>query len=992
MLIMMKNITNKLLLGLMAVLFLAPLLVAFSLPAVAQSTPSASWVDNFNISFEGNIYQSDDHDNTTWVFYRVDDPDGCPDVINDISWDVPRGGDRIDDPSDDDTTAQYQEVQSSNGGCADIFSKVDLNLTNPSNATVSLAWDMEYVISTDADAMVFQHTDRTGLYERVDPGEDRCVDWIEISTGDSSGVLTISTPERAINNLSSPSAKTREIQREIEGFASVSLFDRGRDADNCYESEAISLEVSRVENSTEPGTGGSVTTVATLATEEPQSCESEGGDFSFIICPLLQQSNKAISWLDEQIIGLLFVNEEYYQNGTQGGERIEDVWIRMRNIGYIILIPIMLVMVTGTALGFKGIDAYTVKRALPRMFAAIIFMAISLDVTRLMVDITNDLGVGAAGLVAAPFSPDGIDGLQLTDIFSANAGTDVGVLGGGVIAGVAAFSVVSLGVIGSYLLVSVLALLVVFFVLSIRQMILIFLMVLSPLAIIAWIFPGNDKPWKIWWQSFSKLLLLFPLIMALLMFGRGFALIVQSTDGGGVVTTLLKLTAFIGPFFFIPSAFKYAGGAFANIAGMVNDKGKGVFDRQKKWRGEKMKKNWNDTRTGNRLKGSGKWTDRINKGYEFGSNADKAFTTGVMKPGNYRQNIRNAISDHEHATLGKVKEENSAAAAIFKDDVTTGASIEDTAEQIDAALLDSGDQRFQNADTRKAAVARIMSAKRASGKETYEKAAIQALAESGTYYRDAAHLAQHVNKVYGDDRQGAGSALMAASAASMSAGRVDLGGASAGSKLRTLQALHDGYTLEERKNAVTGELILDADGNKTYNQKDFGATELNSIVNRDVIDSQAASTIGHASMKPGYVEDNLIPEFQNRIKEAYTSGDPILIEREMATVANMYDTLSQTNPQLGNIFADQVMSMGVPSDHTNETETRQAYLPPGVQGPEPPKTKTVMQQIEGLRTNDEFRNRRREYGSATEEERGARARGDQPPDPGAGAATGLPQR
>jgi hypothetical protein len=57
----------------------------------------------------------------------------------------------------------------------------------------------------------------------------------------------------------------------------------------------------------------------------------------------------------------------------------------------------------------------------------------------------------------------------------------------------------------------------------------------------------------------------------------------------GVFLTFAKLVAYIGPFFFIPAAFKFAGGAFANLAGMANDRSKGLFDRQRKWRGERRK-------------------------------------------------------------------------------------------------------------------------------------------------------------------------------------------------------------------------------------------------------------------------------------------------------------------------------------------------------------------------------------------------------------------
>lgn len=318
------------------------------------------------------------------------------------------------------------------------------------------------------------------------------------------------------------------------------------------------------------------------------TCESEGGEFSFFLCPVLRLADDVIIWVDGNISDFLNLESAYYENtGVQGA------WARVRNIAYILLIPIMLVMVIGTALGFQFLDAYTVKRALPRMFIAIIFMALSFDLLAIFINTVNVVGQGIGGLIAQPFG--GLDNLTLANTFNSNAGTDVAALGVGVLAGVTAAAVgaFSLGILASYLLIAAIAIFIVFVILAVRELLLVFLMILSPIAILAWIFPGNDKAWKFWWGTFSKLLILYPVIMALLVVGRAFAGVIQSTPGAdGIVVTILKLTAYIGPFFFIPSMFRWAGGFFANIAGRVNDTSKGIFDRNRKYRSAQRKQNW----------------------------------------------------------------------------------------------------------------------------------------------------------------------------------------------------------------------------------------------------------------------------------------------------------------------------------------------------------------------------------------------------------------
>ncbi len=285
----------------------------------------------------------------------------------------------------------------------------------------------------------------------------------------------------------------------------------------------------------------------------------------------------------------LEVKPEYYENGS-----VKNAWARIRNVAYILLIPMMLVMVIGTALGFNFLDAYTVKRAMPRLVLATIFLALSYDVCRILIEVTNGVGRGVAGLIATPFG--GTAGLTLQSIFEPSAGNDVvTIVGGGVLAGVAiaAIGVVSLGILASYLFTAAIALLLIFAILTVRELVIVFLIILGPLAILSWIFPGNDKMWKLWWGTFTKLLMMYPLIVGLLVTGRAFASIVNGAgaDGlEGVFVVLVKLTAYIGPFFFIPKAFTFAGSAFGNLAGMINDRGKGIFDRQRKWRGETRKK------------------------------------------------------------------------------------------------------------------------------------------------------------------------------------------------------------------------------------------------------------------------------------------------------------------------------------------------------------------------------------------------------------------
>jgi hypothetical protein len=326
--------------------------------------------------------------------------------------------------------------------------------------------------------------------------------------------------------------------------------------------------------------------------ENAPSCESEGGSLSWLLCAVLGVGDEVIQALDKAIIDLLTIPSEYYQN-----EGLELAWSRLRNIAYLLLVPVVLIMVIGTALGFDFVSAYTVKRALPRLIAATIFIALSFEITKFMVIFTNNIGQGIYGLIVSAFGNSG--DISLASVFAPDHGDSSKGLFVGILAAGGLLAVGSIGILLSYILIAVVGLAIGFFLLSFRQLLIIALMILAPLAILAWIFPENDKPWKLWWGTFTKLLLLFPLIMILIAVGKSFALMVDGI-GHGIVETLIKLVAYVGPYFLIPAMFKFAGGLFANIAGMTNDRSRGLFDRQKKYRAEKAAKNWGDFRKGDR--------------------------------------------------------------------------------------------------------------------------------------------------------------------------------------------------------------------------------------------------------------------------------------------------------------------------------------------------------------------------------------------------------
>src|SRR6185312_3712285 len=117
-----------------------------------------------------------------------------------------------------------------------------------------------------------------------------------------------------------------------------------------------------------------------------------------------------------------------------------------------------------------------------------------------------------------------------------------------------------------------------------------------PVAIVAYILPNTERVYKLWWESFSKALLMFPLIAGFIAAGRVFSAV--ALHSGGILNGFIGFAAYFAPYFLIPATFKLAGGAIRQIGGFVNDRSRGGFDRLRNFRANQMKNRVNRARTG----------------------------------------------------------------------------------------------------------------------------------------------------------------------------------------------------------------------------------------------------------------------------------------------------------------------------------------------------------------------------------------------------------
>ncbi len=456
-------------------------------------------------------------------------------------------------------------------------------------------------------------------------------------------------------------------------------------------------------------------------------CDITPNPITWIMCALITGFIEAINALDEGVTNLLNIRAAEFFGEGQVGDSFNSVWVSVRTIALGFLIIVALVMIISTAIGVGPFDAYTVKKVMPRLVAVIILIPLSWSIVYFMIDMTSVIGFGVRNLIQAPFAAN-IEGIGFGSTVSTTAAT--GLLVGGLFLGLPGLL--------SFLVGGFLAVLIAYVVLVLRQIFIILLAVLAPVALVAAILPNTQKAWKFWWESFWKALIVFPIIAAFIAAGRIFAQVAETTQGGGV-GDLIAFVAYFAPYFLIPQAFKMAGGLLGNLTGAVNDRGRGAFDRLRKFRQGQMQQNMQKIDEGSRFSDRTKLGSKVNSGLRKTSKLNEA----GFRPSKMRSNINSAISAQDLRLADEKGEKDDAVRAIINDDdMLDSFKFDDTDDQIRQRLLDSG--RFGEAGSKElnAAVATVRRAKRTANSSVRSQIAAVGSTATGTGIKTHADMYQ----------------------------------------------------------------------------------------------------------------------------------------------------------------------------------------------------------------------------------------------------------
>ncbi|NCU30615.1 hypothetical protein EOL73_02325 [Candidatus Saccharibacteria bacterium] len=307
--------------------------------------------------------------------------------------------------------------------------------------------------------------------------------------------------------------------------------------------------------------------------------------FSWMACPM-QENLININRAGYDIIsGLLEFRPDLIEAGQ--GNAVYDYWIVFRNIANLVFLVGLVAVIFSQATSL-GLSAYGVKKLLPRLLALAILINLSFFMCQVLIDLSNIVGSGivdlSEDLIDSTTAVDPGDTWDKVSEMITKGGEGGGEAATAVTAGAALLITAPMIVAMALpiMIVAFLAIVLGLVVLVARQIIIVGMVVLSPVAIAAAALPGTKRLYEFWKKTFASMLFMFPIISLLFAGSQLAASLIYDMDppfflpelfADGVVeyiTTLVIVIILVAPFFAIPFVIKTSGGMLGKLTGAID--------------------------------------------------------------------------------------------------------------------------------------------------------------------------------------------------------------------------------------------------------------------------------------------------------------------------------------------------------------------------------------------------------------------------------------
>lgn len=290
--------------------------------------------------------------------------------------------------------------------------------------------------------------------------------------------------------------------------------------------------------------------------EGKPECKIDG--VGWLVCPIIEFLGNIADDAQEQLEKYLKISSSILTERDPGS--VYDYWSMVRNYANIAFVIVFLVIVYSQITG-TGIDNYGIKRMLPRLVVGVVMVNISFYICALMVDISNLLGASAYEFIT---NLGGKGSEEVGDWTS--KGNLLTTIGAAAIVVASGFFFLS-ATLGGLVFVVLLAVTTVFL-LGVRQAMVIFLIILSPLAFVAMLLPNTEGLYKKWWKTLQTMLYMYPVIGLIYGASRLAARILNEQQDKPVSMQVVSAILMFAPLLIVPNIIKSML-AIGGIAGMV---------------------------------------------------------------------------------------------------------------------------------------------------------------------------------------------------------------------------------------------------------------------------------------------------------------------------------------------------------------------------------------------------------------------------------------
>ncbi|TAK89091.1 hypothetical protein EPO04_03250 [Patescibacteria group bacterium] len=303
------------------------------------------------------------------------------------------------------------------------------------------------------------------------------------------------------------------------------------------------------------------------STDREEGCAKAQGPAAWFTCPMFDRITNFMVEGGQEIIRQFLVIEPLKFEGP-----MYDTWNTVRTLTNVLFVLIFLVVIFGNTV---GMSAYHIRSMIPKLVVAVLLVQASFLITAVGVDIGNILGAGVVQLISGVMNHGATVSGPSGDALAGNLF---------LAAGLVVLVTIGWEIAGPLLLLVFLSAIAMIVTLAFRYFLIGVLIVVSPLAFAAMVLPGTEQYFDRWRSTFIRLILMYPIIMALLALAANVgALMPVSADSGAfggdaaqaLAPIVIKVLVLIACFSAVPMTFKWAGGFMELAASRIDDIRKG---------------------------------------------------------------------------------------------------------------------------------------------------------------------------------------------------------------------------------------------------------------------------------------------------------------------------------------------------------------------------------------------------------------------------------